>query len=292
MPGRDSGFCAGIRDFKMVRPKKSLGQHFLRDENIARKIVGYINPAFPLVLEIGPGTGILSKYLLAEAPSIHGSWRSTGNRSGYLSSNYPEISRRLIHADFLKYNLEEFPPGAGGTTQFTIVGNFPYNISSQILFHVLEYRSLVPEVIGMFQKEVAERIASPPGSKKYGIISVLLQAFYDIDYLFTVSETVFYPPPKVKSAVIRLRRNQRVQLACDEKWFFTIVKTAFNQRRKTMRNSLRQLLPGTIPEELTEILTKRPEQLSVTDFENLANSTQKRNFVKLLTLPKFFTGNE
>jgi 16S rRNA (adenine1518-N6/adenine1519-N6)-dimethyltransferase len=259
----------------MVRPKKNLGQHFLRDENIARKIVGYVNPEFPLVLEIGPGTGMLSKYLIAE--SALDPWFMEVDREsvGFLSSNYPEISRRLIHSDFLKYNLGEFPPGAGGMAQFTIVGNFPYNISSQILFHVLEYRSLVPEVIGMFQKEVAERIASPPGSKKYGIISVLLQAFYEIDYLFTVSETVFYPPPKVKSAVIRLRRNQRTALACDEKWFFTIVKTAFNQRRKTMRNSLRQLLPGKIPAELTEILLKRPEQLSVTDFENLANSTQK-----------------
>lgn len=259
----------------MVRPKKSLGQHFLRDENIARKIVGYLNPDYPLVLEVGPGTGVLSKYLLSDTAIDPWFMEVDRESVGFLESNFPEISGKLIHDDFLQFDLSGFPPGAGGKSQFVIIGNFPYNISTQILFHVLESRLLVPEVIGMFQKEVAERIASPPGSKKYGIISVLLQAFYDIDYLFTVNENVFYPPPKVKSAVIRLRRNDRISLDCDEKWFITVVKTAFNQRRKTMRNSLRQLLPATIPEELAGILTKRPEQLSVSDFEGLAGSMQK-----------------
>jgi 16S rRNA (adenine1518-N6/adenine1519-N6)-dimethyltransferase len=275
MRGNVTGFCAGIRDFSMVRPKKSLGQHFLRDENIARKIVDYINPAYPVVLEIGPGTGVLSKYLLSE-PALDPWFMEIDRESvAYLTANYPAIGGKLIYADFLEYDLDDFPPGAGGTGSFTIIGNFPYNISSQILFHVLDYRSRIPEVIGMFQKEVAERIASPPGSKRSGIMSILLQAFYDIDYLFTVNETVFYPPPKVKSAVIRLRRNQRESLSCDESWFITIVKTAFNQRRKTMRNSLRQLLPAEIPSELAEILSERPEQLSVSDFEGLALATRK-----------------
>jgi 16S rRNA (adenine1518-N6/adenine1519-N6)-dimethyltransferase len=272
----------------MIRPKKRLGQHFLRDENIAQKIVGYLNPAYPLVLEIGPGMGVLTKYILGyndASQSIATSltatppdaWFMEVDRESvnYLKSTYPQIADRIIEADFLAYDLDNFPPaGSTGSAKFTIIGNFPYNISSQILFKALAYRNRVPEVVGMFQKEVAERIASPPGNKSYGIISVLLQAFYDIDYLFTVSETVFYPPPKVKSAVIRLRRNATQQLDCDETLFIRLVKTAFNQRRKTLRNAIRPMITHsgsvTPSEWMTRQLDLRAEQLSVDDFVRLA----------------------
>ena len=270
----------------MVRPKKHLGQHFLRDENIAEKIVNYLNPEISLVLEIGPGMGILSKYLL-DNPLFDVYFMEVDRESvEYLNVTYPKISDRLIMADFLTYDLTTFPPTLqqgnnkntdvqGIPPKFTVIGNFPYNISSQILFKVLENRDRVPEVIGMFQKEVAERIAAPPGSKTYGITSVLLQAFYDIDYLFTVNETVFSPPPKVKSAVIRLRRNKTQQLDCDEAFFIRLVKTAFNQRRKTLRNALRTLTPSgsatlSGSPTLTGWLDKRAEQLSVDDFVKLA----------------------
>ncbi len=269
----------------MIRPKKHLGQHFLRDENIAQKIVSYLNPEYPLVLEIGPGMGVLTKYIL-EIPGIE-PWFMEVDREAvaYLNTTFPAISDRLILGDFLNYDLVNFPPGPVDTPhaaylpKFTVIGNFPYNISSQILFTALAHRNRIPEVVGMFQKEVAERIASPPGNKSYGIISVLLQAFYDIDYLFTVDASVFYPPPKVQSAVIRLRRNSTEKLACDEELFTRLVKTAFNQRRKTLRNAIRQMLPSssltpsgssTPSGWLTSQLDLRAERLSVDDFVRLA----------------------
>ncbi len=293
----------------MVRPKKFLGQHFLHDENIAQKIVGYLNPSYPVVLEIGPGMGALSKYLL-EKPGFQ-TWFMEIDRESiaYLVRTYPEISKRLIEADFLKYDLSDFPPDHGkapfgnsslnkavpdlnpftnsGTPSgnplsdsiepvtFTIIGNFPYNISSQILFRALENRNRVGEIIGMFQKEVAQRLAAPPGNKTYGILSVLLQAYYEIDYLFTVNETVFYPPPKVKSAVIRLRRNTVDSLHCDETLFTRVVKTAFNQRRKTLRNALRPLTGNQpVPDSKTtgKYMDLRAERLSVNDFINLTRA--------------------
>jgi 16S rRNA (adenine1518-N6/adenine1519-N6)-dimethyltransferase len=282
-----------VKDTIMIRPKKHLGQHFLRDENIAQKIVGYLNPEFPLVLEVGPGMGVLTKYIL-DNPAFD-PWFMEVDREAveYLNATFPGISGRLIHGDFLNYDLAGFPELPHTAPEetnehaflpkFTVIGNFPYNISSQILFTALANRDRIPEVVGMFQKEVAERIASPPGSKSYGIISVLLQAFYDIEYLFTVSETVFYPPPKVKSAVIRLRRNATEKLDCDEVLFTRLVKTAFNQRRKTLRNAIRQMLPpatltgsgtpsgsNTPSGWLTKCLDLRAERLSVGDFVRLA----------------------
>lgn len=259
----------------MVTPKKRLGQHFLRDENIARKIVGFLNPEYSLVLEIGPGMGVLSKYLL-ENKALDPYFMDVDHESiVYLAETYPQISSRLIEADFLKYNLSDFPASRIPHPAFTIIGNFPYNISTQILFRVLENRDRIPEVIGMFQKEVAARISSPPGNKTYGILSVLLQAFYDIDYLFTVNETVFFPPPKVKSAVIKLRRNATLHLDCNEDLFVRIVKTAFNQRRKTLRNSIRSFTTSmdiTAMESNAELLSLRPEQLGVEEFVRLAQA--------------------
>jgi len=258
----------------MVHPKKFLGQHFLRDENIAQKIVGYLDPSCPVVLEIGPGMGALSKYLLGK-PGFQ-TWFMEIDRESiaFLLKTYPEISRRLIEADFLNYDLSGFPPDTQFVepVPFTIIGNFPYNISSQILFRALENRNRAVAIVGMFQKEVALRLAAPPGSKTYGILSVLLQAYYEIVYLFTINETVFYPPPKVKSAVVRLRRNNRAALPCDETLFFRVVKTAFNQRRKTLRNALRPLmgnqpLPGH--KILEQYLSLRAERLSVEDFIRL-----------------------
>ena len=249
----------------MIRPKKHLGQHFLHDENIARKIIGYLPAEAVNILEIGPGTGILTKYLLNNK-NLNSFFLEIDPESvSFLNQTYPEISDRLIKADILHYDLSLIP------APFTMIGNFPYNISTQILFKVIEYRMIIPEVIGMFQKEVAERVASPPGSKKYGILSVLLQAYYNIDYLFTVSETVFHPPPKVQSGVIRLRKNNIEKLDCNEDLFFRVVKTAFNQRRKTLRNALKSLgmaRPGTV----SHLLDKRAEQLSVADFVSLTNA--------------------
>jgi len=250
----------------MIRPKKHLGQHFLRDENIARKIISSLSGDTVNVVEVGPGTGVLSKYLL-ENPALNPFFFEIDTDSvKYLQQQYPAISGKLHEQDFLKADLSIIP------APFTIIGNFPYNISSQILFRVLEYRNSVPEVIGMFQKEVAERIASPPGSKKYGILSVLLKAWFDIEYLFSVSEQVFYPPPNVKSAVIRLRRNTVNHLGCDEELFTKTVKTGFNQRRKTLRNALKGLIPaGAEPSSgIAALLAKRAEQLDVADFIALA----------------------
>jgi 16S rRNA (adenine1518-N6/adenine1519-N6)-dimethyltransferase len=257
----------------MIRPKKHLGQHFLHDENIARKIVEFLPDDEVNILEIGPGTGILTKYLLRNKNFNSFFLEIDPESVRFLEKTYPEITGRLINADILDYNLDLIP------APFTIIGNFPYNISTQILFRIIEYRNMVPEVIGMFQKEVAERVASPPGSKRYGILSVLLQAYYDIAYLFTVSENVFHPPPKVKSGVIRLRRNNIEKLECDEDFFFKVVKTAFNQRRKTLRNALKSLdvpLSGTTQ----ALLDKRAEQLSVADFVSLTNTISGNTRIK------------
>ena len=248
-----------------VRAKKNLGQHFLNDKNIARKIVESLQASGTnKVLEIGPGMGVLTQFLL-QNDSYETSVVEIDRESvDYLEKHYPQLKERIISADFLRLNLNNH-----FQEPFAIIGNFPYNISSQIFFKVLEYRNQIPEVVGMLQKEVAERLAEPPGSKTYGILSVFLQAYYNIEYLFTVHENVFTPPPKVKSGVIRLTRNERTQLDCDEKLFTSIVKMAFNQRRKTMRNSLKSMITS---EELkaNPIFDKRPEQLSVAEFEQIA----------------------
>ena len=247
----------------MVQPKKHLGQHFLKDENIARKIVLSLSQDTQSVLEIGPGTGILTKHLIGSNFKNYFVIEIDKESVEYLKIKYPEFSGNIIQGDFLKFDTDTI-----FADSFSIIGNFPYNISSQILFKVLDYRNKVDEVVGMFQREVAERISSPPGSKKYGILSVLIQAFYNIEYLFTVSENVFYPPPKVKSAVIKLKRNNTTKLDCDERLFFEIVKAGFNQRRKTLRNSLKKFeIQKT--EFAVNLLSKRAEQLSVKDFEYL-----------------------
>jgi len=243
-----------------VRAKKHLGQHFLKDENIARKITDSLSLPCEALLEIGPGTGVLTKYLLELRVNKFLAIDVDRDAVPYLKKTFPEAVDNFIEGDFLRIPVDQLFDGP-----FSVIGNFPYNISSQILFRVLDYRNQIPEVVGMFQKEVAERIAAPPGSKTYGIISVLLQAWYVIEYLFTVSEHVFHPPPKVKSAVIRLRRNEVNSLGCDEKLFINVVKTAFNQRRKTLRNGLKsfRFLPGA---DLEQLFTKRAEQLSIQEF--------------------------
>ncbi len=249
----------------IVKPKKYLGQHFLKDENIARKIVGSLGESVENVLEVGPGMGVLTKYLLEKSYKDLRVAEIDEESVVYLQHYYPGL--HIIDGDFLKLDLDELYHDS-----LAIIGNFPYNISSQIFFKVLDHRNLVTEVVGMVQKEVAERIAAPPGSKTYGILSVLLQAWYDIEYLFTVHENVFTPPPKVKSAVIRLKRNATDSLGCDERFFFALVKTAFNQRRKTLRNAIRSMTPEGFQHPF---LDKRAEQLSVDEFVELVNSIKK-----------------
>ncbi|MBQ7254321.1 MAG: 16S rRNA (adenine(1518)-N(6)/adenine(1519)-N(6))-dimethyltransferase RsmA [Bacteroidales bacterium] len=252
-----------------VRAKKSLGQHFLTNEGIAKRIADalIVNDGDRLnTLEVGCGTGALTRHLLQRGDICLKGIEIDDESIEYLRENLPAIMPNLYAADFLKTDLRKiFPEG-----DFAVIGNFPYNISSQIFFKILDYRESVPQVVGMLQKEVAERLASGPGNKSYGILSVLLQAWYDIEYLFTVGEHEFSPPPKVKSAVIRLRRNSRTELGCDETKFKTLVKTAFNQRRKTLRNSLRPLGVG-VPEQFAGL---RPEQLSVEDFITLCKSLE------------------
>lgn len=251
---------------QQVRAKKSLGQHFLKDLGVARRIAETAPTG--RVLEIGPGMGVLTQFLL-QNPQIDLTAIELDNESvRYLQEWYPEL--HLIEGDFLKLNLNELYPDG----EFAIIGNYPYNISSQIFFKVLDYKDRIPVCSGMIQKEVAERLASGPGKKAYGILSVLLQAWYDIEYLETVPEYVFAPPPKVKSAVIRMTRNRRQDLGCDEQLFKTVVKTAFNQRRKQMRNSLQQLAGKGNPILEENIFTRRPEQLSVDEFINLTNLLQ------------------
>lgn len=253
-----------------VKPKKHLGQHFLNDESIARRIVGSLTwTHFEKVLEIGPGMGVLTKYLLEDNRAVTVAEIDTESVT-YLKKNYPSLENNIIEGDILKEELSSYFVGE----PTAIIGNFPYNISSQIFFKVLHYRTQVVEVVGMVQKEVAERIASPCGNKKYGILSVLLQAFYDIEYLFTVGEDVFIPPPKVKSAVLRMIRNERTCLPCDEKLFTQVVKQGFNNRRKTLRNALK---PLNLPPSITtlELLGKRAEQLDVETFIELTKMIQK-----------------
>jgi 16S rRNA (adenine1518-N6/adenine1519-N6)-dimethyltransferase len=245
-----------------VNPKKSLGQHFLKDENIARKIVSSLQSTTN-VLEIGPGMGVLTKYLIPKCDNLK-LIEIDHESVEYLSEAYPDIKANIIQANFLKVNPTEF-----FSREFSVIGNFPYNISSQIFFRVIENRALIPEVVGMIQKEVAERLVSPPGNKTYGILSVILGAFYEMEILFTVNENVFTPPPKVKSAVIRLTRQENFSLDCDEKLFFNIVKTGFNQRRKTLRNSLKSIWANKLDPENYPIFKKRPEQLGVDEFIEL-----------------------
>lgn len=249
-----------------VKPKKALGQHFLNDEGIASRIVESLEVDTrggekADVLEVGPGTGVLTKYLLKREDVLLRLVEVDSESVRYLLENYPEVSSRLYEEDFLRMNLSKFFTGS-----FYVIGNFPYNISSQIFFKVLDYRDQIPQVVGMVQKEVAQRLASPPGHKAYGILSVLLQAWYDIEYLFTVGSGVFTPPPKVESAVIRLRRNGRTSIDCDEAAFKAIIKGCFNQRRKTIRNSLRSI---GLSAEGSPLLDARPEQLSVEQFVEL-----------------------
>lgn len=248
-----------------VRAKKFLGQHFLKDLDIARQIAQSIPADVPTpVLEVGPGMGVLTQFLL-ENPNIDLTCIEVDQESVvYLKVHFPQL--KLIEGDFLRLDLASVFPD-----QFCLIGNYPYNISSQILFKALENKDRIPVISGMFQKEVAERVASKPGNKSYGILSVLLQAYYDIEYLFTVHEHVFDPPPKVKSAVIRLTRNQVAHLDCDESLFKTVVKTAFNQRRKIMRNSLRALVGNNTEFLSDEVFNYRPEQLGVGQFVDLTN---------------------
>lgn len=248
-----------------VRAKKHLGQHFLKDKGICEKIARQLtchNDCYN-VLEIGPGMGALTAFLFADERLKVRLMEVDIESIDYLREHYPDHAEDVLFGDFLRVKPKEI----FGEEPFCVVGNFPYNISSQILFKCLEHRNQIPEIMGMFQKEVAVRVAEKPGSKEYGILSVLLQAFYDIHYCFTVDEHVFIPPPKVKSGVIRCTRNNRENLGCDEKLFIQVVKMAFNQRRKTLRNSIKQLLSGTeLPEKFTN---QRPERLSVEDFIEL-----------------------
>ena len=250
-----------------VRAKKALGQHFLTDQKVARSIVDALHGGMP-ALEVGPGMGVLTQYLLQREDIDLRMVEIDGESVEYLLAHFPGIQGKLLQADFLTLKLEKLFP-----EKFAIIGNFPYNISSQIFFKVLDHKDRVPEVVGMVQKEVAERIAEKPGSKTYGILSVLLQAWYDIEYLFTVGSGCFAPPPKVESAVIRLTRNSRTDLGCDEALFKTIVKTAFGQRRKMMRNPLKPLAIARGKEEILSlpVFSQRPEQLSVEDFIDLTN---------------------
>ena len=253
-----------------VRAKKALGQHFLVDLNIARKICDSLSGGSAAggpctVLEVGCGMGVLTQFLLRRSDIVTWGAEIDPESVAYLHAHYPEFAPRLVAGDFLGMNLRErFPEG------LKIIGNFPYNISSQIFFKVLENRDLVPECVGMIQKEVAVRLAEPPGSKEYGILSVLLQAWYDIEYLFTVNETVFNPPPKVKSAVIRLRRNATERLGCDETLFVKVVKASFGQRRKMIRNSLKSVF-GDFGGAEHPFFTRRAEQLGVAEFVELTN---------------------
>ncbi|MBR0109356.1 MAG: 16S rRNA (adenine(1518)-N(6)/adenine(1519)-N(6))-dimethyltransferase RsmA [Bacteroidales bacterium] len=247
-----------------VRAKKALGQHFLTDQRIAKAIVDALGEGARDVLEVGPGMGVLTQYLL-ERPDIDLKMVEVDGESvQYLIRHFPGLEGKLLEADYLKLNIRKIFPGP-----YRVIGNFPYNISSQIFFKILEDKDLVPEVVCMIQKEVADRIAEPPGTKTYGILSVLLQAWYDIEYVLSVGPGAFNPPPKVNSAVIRLRRNSRTELGCDEALFKQVIKTAFNQRRKTLRNALRPLIKeGTDTSD--PVFDLRAEKLGVEDFVRLA----------------------
>lgn len=270
---------------KAVRPKKNLGQHFLTDLGIAKAIADTVDacPDIP-VLEIGPGMGVMTQFLVTK-PRLVKAVEIDKESVAYLNETFPKLRENIIGNDFLRMDLNEIFDGK----QFVLTGNYPYDISSQIFFKMLDYKDLIPCCTGMIQKEVAERIAAGPGSKTYGILSVLLQAWYSVEYLFTVHEHVFNPPPKVKSAVIRMTRNATTDLGCDERLFKQVVKTTFNQRRKVLRNSIRPVLAdadhkaqqeGRLPKDhtgflSTEIFGRRPEQLSVAEFVNLTNAVAR-----------------
>ena len=256
---------------RVVKPKKFLGQHFLKDLKVAQDIADTVDvcPEIP-ILEVGPGMGVLTQFLLPKERNVK-VVELDYESVAYLREAYPQLEDNIIEDDFLKMNLQRLFGGQA----FVLTGNYPYNISSQIFFKVLDYKDQIPCCSGMLQKEVAERLAAGPGSKTYGILSVLLQAWYDVEYLFTVSEKVFDPPPKVKSAVLKMTRNDRKELGCDEKLFKTVVKTSFNQRRKTLRNSMKPLLGKDCPDYALPIFDKRPEQLSVEQFVELTLISQK-----------------
>ncbi len=250
-----------------VKPKKFLGQHFLTDLNVAHRIADTVDacPGIP-VLEVGPGMGVLTQYIIPkerEFKVVEIDFDSVP----YLHEHFPQLGDNIIEGDFLKMNLHDVFDGR----PFVLTGNYPYNISSQIFFKMVENRDLIPCCTGMIQKEVAERMAAKPGTKSYGVLSVLIQAWYDVEYLFTVDENVFNPPPKVKSAVIRLTRNTKAELGCDEKLFRRIVKTVFTMRRKMMRNGMKQILGKDSPMLADPLFTNRPEQLSVQEYIDLTN---------------------
>lgn len=254
----------------LVKPKKFLGQHFLKDLSIAKDIADTVDecPGLP-ILEVGPGMGVLTQFLMEkgrEVKVVELDFESVA----YLRENFPALEGNIIEDDFLKLKLEKLFDGR----PFVLTGNYPYNISSQIFFKMLDYKDLIPCCTGMIQKEVAERIAAGPGSKTYGILSILIQAWYKVEYLFTVHEHVFNPPPKVKSAVIRMTRNETKELGCNERLFKLIVKTTFNQRRKTLRNSISSILEKGNPLSSDPVFNKRPEQLSVQEFIELTNRVE------------------
>ena len=256
---------------RLVKPKKFLGQHFLKDLKVAQAIADTVDacPTLP-ILEVGPGMGVLTQFLLPkgrELKVVEVDFESVA----YLREAYPALEEGIIEDDFLKMHLDRL----FGGHPFVLTGNYPYNISSQIFFKMLDNKELIPCCTGMIQKEVAERIAAAPGSKTYGILSVLIQAWYDVEYLFTVSEHVFNPPPKVKSAVIRMMRNDTRDLGCNEQLFKQVVKTTFNQRRKTLRNSIKPLLGKDCPLTEDALFNRRPEQLSVQEFVDLTNRVEK-----------------
>jgi 16S rRNA (adenine1518-N6/adenine1519-N6)-dimethyltransferase len=269
LPNNFPNFGAKPNEMSYVRPKKALGQHFLKDQNIARKIVsGLKAEGITKVIEVGPGMGVLTRFLLERNEFETIPVEVDSESVAFLNAEFPVLKDKIVAGDFLELKLEQI-----STEKMAVIGNFPYNISSQIFFKVLENRSLVDEVVCMVQKEVAQRIASPPGSKEYGILSVFLQAFYKIEYLFTVHENVFAPPPKVKSGVIRLSRNGTHQLDCNEDLFFKVVKATFNQRRKVISNSIKAL--RSFSDISHPLFSKRPEQLPVGDFVLLTNLVEK-----------------
>lgn len=256
---------------RLVKPKKFLGQHFLKDLKVAQDIADTVDtfPELP-ILEVGPGMGVLTQFLVKKGRTVK-VVEVDFESVAYLREAYPSLEEHIIEDDFLKMNLQRTFEGR----PFVLTGNYPYNISSQIFFKMLDNKDLIPCCTGMIQKEVAERIAAGPGSKTYGIMSVLIQAWYKVEYLFTVSEQVFNPPPKVKSAVIRMTRNETKDLGCDEKLFKLVVKTTFNQRRKTLRNSIKPILGKESPLTQDLIFNKRPEQLSVKEFIELTNRVEQ-----------------
>ena len=257
---------------KSVKPKKNLGQHFLTDLNVAKRIADTVDtcPNIP-ILEIGPGMGVLTQYLVEKHRDVK-AVEIDKESVAYLNEAFPILHDNIVRADFLQMNLEDIFSGK----QFVLTGNYPYDISSQIFFKMLDNKNLIPCCTGMIQREVALRIAAQPGNKTYGILSVLIQAWYDVEYLFTVDEDVFNPPPKVKSAVIRMTRNNVSKLNCDEILFKRLVKTVFNQRRKMLRVSLRQMIPNKAHKNFYEqdVMTKRPEQLTIAQFVELTNMVE------------------